>query len=139
VLAFLQPWVNAALDRIVRERAAVNSAPETDEADYETLEAAVMETARGRWFLAEYARRRRAEDLPRFLAAIERLEARAARSETLETRAVGLLGELAAILRALHALGAARPAPAAGDLESRLSALARLDALDADKKLKLFG
>jgi len=27
------------------------------EADYDLIEAAVMETGRGRWFLAEYARR----------------------------------------------------------------------------------
>ncbi len=117
----------------------MNSQPEIDDADYETLEAAVMETARGRWFLAEFARRRRAEDAPRILAAIERLEARATRSETLEARAVGLLAELAAILRGLHALGSSRAPPPAGDLETRLSALGRLDALDADRKLKLFG
>ena len=28
-----------------------------DPSDYEAIESAVMETARGRWFLAEYARR----------------------------------------------------------------------------------
>ena len=35
-----------------------------------------METARGRWFLSEYARRLRAADTDRLLAAIERLERR---------------------------------------------------------------
>ena len=30
-----------------------------NEVDYEQIEGAVMETARGRWFLAEYARRNR--------------------------------------------------------------------------------
>jgi len=44
--------------------------------DYEEIEAAVMETARGRWFLAEYARRVRNAESARLLAAIERLEAR---------------------------------------------------------------
>lgn len=44
--------------------------------DYEEIEAAVMETARGRWFLAEYARRVRDAESARMLAAIERLEAR---------------------------------------------------------------
>lgn len=44
--------------------------------DYEEIEAAVMETARGRWFLAEYARRVRSAESERMLAAIERLEAR---------------------------------------------------------------
>ncbi|PPD44964.1 MAG: hypothetical protein CTY15_05430 [Methylocystis sp.] len=44
--------------------------------DYDKIAAAVMETARGRWFLAEYARRVRVEEDARVLAAIERLEAR---------------------------------------------------------------
>ena len=35
--------------------------PLTD-ADYEAIEAAVVETNRGRWFLAEYARRNRHAD-----------------------------------------------------------------------------
>ncbi|MEM8812505.1 MAG: hypothetical protein AAGF59_07780 [Pseudomonadota bacterium] len=43
--------------------------------DYEAIEAAVMETARGRWFLAEYARRHRAADTEMLLAAIRKLEA----------------------------------------------------------------
>lgn len=45
-----------------------------DEADYEAIEAAVMETARGRWFLAEYARRNRTADTGMLLDAIQRLE-----------------------------------------------------------------
>src|SRR5262245_3670566 len=44
------------------------------DADYEAIEAAVMETARGRTFLAEYARRRRQADTTIVLAAIEQLE-----------------------------------------------------------------
>ena len=42
--------------------------------DYEMIEAAVMETARGRWFLAEHARRHRAADTAVVLAALERIE-----------------------------------------------------------------
>ncbi len=45
-----------------------------DESDYQRIEDAVMETARGRWFLAEFARRVRAGDTARILEAIERLE-----------------------------------------------------------------
>ena len=45
------------------------------EADYEMIEAAVMETGRGRWFLAEYARRNRHSDTMTLLGAIGRLEA----------------------------------------------------------------
>lgn len=44
------------------------------EADYEAIEQAVMETARGRWFLAEYARRNRHADTTAVLDAIGRLE-----------------------------------------------------------------
>ena len=42
--------------------------------DYEAIEAAVMDTARGRWFLAEFARRNRTADTKVLLDAIERLE-----------------------------------------------------------------
>ena len=44
------------------------------ETDYETIEAAVMETERGRWFLKEYARRNRTADTQVLLEAIGRLE-----------------------------------------------------------------
>ncbi|MFC5068247.1 hypothetical protein [Flaviflagellibacter deserti] len=42
--------------------------------DYEAIEAAVMDTARGRWFLAEFARRNRNADTALLLDAIERIE-----------------------------------------------------------------
>lgn len=42
--------------------------------DYEAIEAAVMETEKGRWFLAEYASRHRAADTDEVLGAIARLE-----------------------------------------------------------------
>jgi hypothetical protein len=117
-------------------------------ADFEAIEDAVMETERGRWFLAEFIRRRRAEDTVRIVAAIERLEARAeaaAARERLEAdRAVGIVGELASLLRDLRRVEMRALPPsttlvarsAAGDLEARL---AELDALDVEKKLKLFG
>lgn len=46
----------------------------TDDHDFEAIEAAVMETTRGRWFLGEYARRLRATETAKVLAAITRLE-----------------------------------------------------------------
>src|SRR5437016_882703 len=57
------------------------------EADYEAIEEAVVETYRGRWFLAEYAKRHRHADTKMLLSAIERLAAaihgeRAAQSAT---------------------------------------------------------
>ena len=42
--------------------------------DYELIEAAVMETARGRWFLAEHARRERAAERAQLLFSMKRLE-----------------------------------------------------------------
>jgi chemotaxis protein CheZ len=48
-------------------------APFTD-ADYEMIAAAVLETARGRWFLTEHARRNRQADTRLVLEAIEKLE-----------------------------------------------------------------
>ncbi len=44
------------------------------EGDYDTIEAAVMETVRGRWFLAEFARRSRVDEMRQVLDAIGRLE-----------------------------------------------------------------
>ncbi|NLH80054.1 MAG: protein phosphatase CheZ, partial [Phyllobacteriaceae bacterium] len=42
--------------------------------DYDAIEAAVMETQRGRWFLTEYARRNRNCDTDSVLTGIERIE-----------------------------------------------------------------
>ena len=44
------------------------------QADYEAIEAAVMETARGRWFMVEYAKRNRQADTLQLLGAIQRIE-----------------------------------------------------------------
>ncbi len=44
------------------------------EADYETIEAAVTETVRGRWFLGEFARRNRTAELRQLLDAMARIE-----------------------------------------------------------------
>jgi hypothetical protein len=44
------------------------------DADYESIEAAVTETVRGRWFLAEFARRTRAADSKLLLEGMARLE-----------------------------------------------------------------
>lgn len=45
------------------------------EQDYESIAEAVMETARGRWFLAEYAKRNRQSDTQTILTALKKLEA----------------------------------------------------------------
>lgn len=49
-------------------------APPGCETDYEMILAAMMETARGRWFVAEHARRQRNADIKQVLAAIDRIE-----------------------------------------------------------------
>ena len=67
-------------------------------ADYDAIEAAVMETARGRWFLIENDRRRRAAETAQVLEAVTRLE-----------RAVGT-GSAPALAAPVKA--AALPAPA---------------------------
>lgn len=50
------------------------STPLLSDADYDAIAAAVMETARGRWFLAEFARRNRHADTQMLLEALARLE-----------------------------------------------------------------
>jgi hypothetical protein len=57
-----------------------------DEESFEAIEQAVMETARGRWFLAEFASRNRQADTASLLKSITRLERVIARSEPLEER-----------------------------------------------------
>jgi hypothetical protein len=48
--------------------------PPLSAADYAAIEAALLQTSRGRWFLAEYARRNRHADTGMLLTALERLE-----------------------------------------------------------------
>jgi chemotaxis regulatin CheY-phosphate phosphatase CheZ len=53
---------------------SIQAPPLLSETDYDAIQAAVMETTRGRWFLAEYARRNRQSDTTMLLGALERLE-----------------------------------------------------------------
>lgn len=60
---------------MANEPSALAVEPEApSEDDYRAFSAALSETARGRAFLAEYARRQRAADTDMLLAAVERLE-----------------------------------------------------------------
>jgi hypothetical protein len=52
--------------------------------DFDTIEAAVMETARGRWFLKEFARRNRNADTQAVLEAVDRLKALPLDARTVE-------------------------------------------------------
>ena len=57
--------------------------------DYHLIEEAVMETARGRWFLREYARRIRAAETSQLLAALERIEKSVAHSKSIQAFEAG--------------------------------------------------
>ncbi len=78
------------------------SAAPLGEADFDAIRDAFMETSRGRWFLAEYARRNRSADTAMVLDAVARIE------QTIETQqqatpADALPKALAAIRRSLVA------------------------------------
>lgn len=119
--------------------------------DFETIEAAVMETTRGRWFLAEFARRLRAADTQALVQAVERLERRleaattagplsarllAGRAQDIEARPQALVEEAKAPTRPLAApespapkpatTPAVAPRPPAGASLSAIEALSRL-------------
>jgi hypothetical protein len=128
------------------------------EADFDTIETAVMETQRGRWFLTEYARRRRVEDAARVLDALDRLEARAMRGEVERARirveserAAEVIRQLAQVLKELRPLAEARgrtkimadrvrpQGRKSVGLEQRFAALVELDGQTLEDELKLFG
>jgi chemotaxis protein CheZ len=88
-------------------------APYSD-ADYEMIAAAVLETARGRWFLAEHAKRNRHADTRLVLEAIEKLErSLVVKSEGIEPDRVrvDLVEMMNAITRTKAEIAAIRPAP----------------------------
>lgn len=72
------------------------------QADYEAIEAAVMETARGRWFMVEYAKRNRQADTLQLLGAIQRIE-RVVGLGVQETSREASLIEAAALISDLRA------------------------------------
>lgn len=68
------------------------------EADYEAIREAFMETARGRWFLTEYAKRNRNADTNLVLEAVSRLEA------TLASQKQDQRDRTQEVIAAIHAL-----------------------------------
>jgi chemotaxis protein CheZ len=92
-------------------------APTLNEADYAAIEEAVLETTRGRWFLAEYARRNRQADTQMLLTAIGRLEDVIRGSSALNAadRLRGGLVDMAkAIAQTRAEIAAIKPADAGG-------------------------
>ena len=81
--------------------------------DYDAIEAAVMETVRGRWFLAEYARRNRHAETERILEVLDRIEDRIqAPSKPLQIEGVqmNVLEMAQAIARTRAEIAALQPA-----------------------------
>ncbi|WP_038034692.1 hypothetical protein [Thermopetrobacter sp. TC1] len=68
--------------------------------DYEAIEQAVMETPRGRWFLAEFLRRHQAEETRRLLSALKRLERAMELNQQLAPR---IMAAFAAASATMHA------------------------------------
>lgn len=71
------------------------------EADYDAIREAFMETARGRWFLAEYTKRNRNADTGMVLEAVTRMEANLA-AQKQAPAIVGLIASLGAIRSAIR-------------------------------------
>jgi hypothetical protein len=67
---------------------------------YEALESAVMESARGRWFLAEYAKRNRAADTMMLLDALKKLENVASTNPVKPDRPLPDIDQLASTIKA---------------------------------------
>ncbi len=89
-----------------------NALTPLDPSDYNAIEAAVMETARGRWFLAEFARRNRHADTEIVLEALARLEQSVAGGQTarqLEKVRADIADMAEAIIRTKREIAALRP------------------------------
>jgi hypothetical protein len=85
------------------------------EAEYQAVEATIAQTARGRWFLAEFARRNRATDSQALLGAICRLEEaveRARRGPDVERLRTNLAEMARMIVHTRNEIAALRPATA---------------------------
>ena len=84
------------------------------EADYDAIREAFMETARGRWFLSEYAKRNRNADTRMVLDAVERIEQNlTAQKQSASSGLVDALGAISALISETKTIVAeAMPDPA---------------------------
>jgi hypothetical protein len=119
----------------------IQSSGQSPAVDFEELEAAVLETERGRWFLSEFARRLRAVETAEILTALERLTRRVVAYESFP-REFGRTGEISAEGPEIHAAEEptathAKPSTRA-DLCERLAALKEIDAMNVEDKVALF-
>ena len=91
-----------------------------NDADYAAIEEAVLETTRGRWFLAEYARRNRQADTQTLLTAISKLENVIRDSSALNAAdrlRSGLVDMAKAIAQTRAEIAAIKPAHAGGRID----------------------
>jgi hypothetical protein len=111
-----------------------------DDAEYQALCDTLAESARGRAFLAEYARRNRHADTESLLAAIARIEARLrADASAVQRLRDDLRVLLIAIRLARPEIDAADPAAKAEKLAKLLDLLERrIDAMSETKPVALF-
>lgn len=110
-----------------------------DDRDYGAMQAALSETERGRWFLAEHARRHRGGDTEILLDAIGRIEAAVTGRSAVavsESQGEDLSDVALAVTRIRDALtGAAEDASPRESL-ARLSEAATSDVLDATERIQ---
>src|SRR3954451_16186732 len=114
------------------------------EADYDAISAAFMETSRGRWFLAEYARRNRNADTSMVLDAVARIEENlAAQNDAPEQRAAEILAAVRAAVQQARATAAEAAshglheavAPIRGGAEVIRGIISRLREIGADGRI----
>lgn len=97
-----------------------------NDSDYESIESAVMESPRGRWFLAEYSRRRGLDTVTELMDAMHRIEAaiREHPAPALPYPPYDGIGSRPAV----------RPAMPVGDADKRAEAIAQFNQLQAGLK-----
>jgi len=100
-------------------------AAEPNEQDYDAIREAFMETARGRWFLGEYAKRNRNADTRMVLDAVAKIEETLAaqRQPVVEDRLPDALIEIGRAIREAETVAIAAFDPAA--IEASLAAIPR--------------
>ncbi len=110
------------------------------EHDFDAIEAAVMETSRGRWFLAEYQRRNRSADTKLVLGALSKIDGKLNVSPTpasaVDTSYLSGISEINGAIETLHrdlALLQKRGAHSITANASSLTALVELDNSGAGK------
>jgi hypothetical protein len=107
------------------------------DAEYDAIEAAVMETERGRWFLREYAKRNRNADTEAVLAALGKVEAAINGDEAgrrMDVIRAGLLDMARSIARTRQEMGLAPRE--SDDLKSFVDAVSEAAGPDGEREFE---